>query len=834
MARLLYRLGLSSARHPWIVIAVWILLFAGTTTAYLAGGGSLSPTISISGTAAQNVADDLQQTFPDADRGMGTVVFESDSGERLTAAQQAGISDSLDSASAVDGVHSTIDPFATEQQRQQQQQQLTDGAKQIADQRVALQGQQDSLTTGKEQLEASGLPSTDPAFAQLDQQQATLDDATTQLDASEVQTDSGNRLLVAASGVATVSDDGTIALGTVLFNDSNTDVGPATKQAVMSAVDSAPIDGVTADFSSDLAQTVPNPFGSSEVVGVVGAAIVLVLVLGTLVAAGLPLVGALLGVGIGATGTLAFSAFIDMSSVTLTLGAMIGLAVGIDYALFILNRHRRQLREGTPLRESIGLANGTSGTAVLFAGLTVIVALLALNLTGIGFLALMGTVGAVVVALAVLIALTLLPALMSIVGVRIAPKKERMTSSPGRQTRTSEPAARTLPAGSDRLARGTIATRHPIVTLLLGVVVLLVVAIPAASMRVGLPDGASEPEESTQYQAYTAIEEGFGAGVNGSIIVVAQLPGTDSDAALTELEARVADRIMSVDNVVAAALAGTSDDKRTVIFQVLPEQGPSAASTEQLVRDLRNGSSALESDDGVTLGVTGLTASNIDISQKLLEALPLYLIVVLGLCLILLTLVFRSIAVPIIATAGFLLTILATLGAVVAVFQWGWLGFVFGVHDPAPIISFLPTILIGVVFGLAMDYQLFLVSGMRESYVHKKNAVAAILDGIRSSRTVIIAAAAIMIFVFGGFAFSESTLIRPFGFGLGVGVLIDAFLVRLLLVPAAMTLLGDRAWWIPRWLARVLPNVDVEGAALERERSDAATANGPEHVGQLR
>lgn len=834
MARLLYRLGLSSARHPLIVIAVWILLFAGTTTAYLAGGGSLSPTISISGTAAQNVADDLQQTFPDADRGMGTVVFESDSGERLTTAQQAGISDSLDSASAVDGVNSTIDPFTTEQQRQQQQQQLTDGAKQIADQRVALQGQQDSLTTGREQLEASGLPSTDPAFAQLDQQQTTLDDATTQLDASEVQTDSGNRLLVAASGVATVSDDGTTALGTVLFNDSNTDVAPATKQAVMSAVDSAPIDGVTVDFSSDLAQTVPNPFGSSEIVGVVGAAIVLVLVLGTLVAAGLPLVGALLGVGIGATGTLAFSAVIDMSSVTLTLGAMIGLAVGIDYALFILNRHRRQLREGTPLRESIGLANGTSGTAVLFAGLTVIVALLALNLTGIGFLALMGTVGAVVVAVAVLIALTLLPALMSIVGVRIAPRKERTTSGHGRHTGTSEPAARTLAAGPDRLARGTIATRHPIVTLLLGVVVLLVVAVPAASMRVGLPDGASEPEESTQYQAYTAIEEGFGAGANGAIIVVAQLPGTDDDAALTELEARVADRLMSVDNVVSAALAGTSDDKRTVIFQVLPEQGPSAASTEQLVRDLRNESSALESDDGVTLGVTGLTASNIDISQKLLEALPLYLIVVLGLCLILLTLVFRSIAVPIIATAGFLLTILATLGAVVAVFQWGWLGFVFGVHDPAPIISFLPTILIGVVFGLAMDYQLFLVSGMRESYVHKKNAAAAIRDGIRSSRTVIIAAAAIMIFVFGGFAFSESTLIRPFGFGLGVGVLIDAFLVRLLIVPAAMTLLGDRAWWIPRWLARVLPNVDVEGAALERERSDAATANEPEHVGQLR
>jgi RND superfamily putative drug exporter len=273
---------------------------------------------------------------------------------------------------------------------------------------------------------------------------------------------------------------------------------------------------------------------------------------------------------------------------------------------------------------------------------------------------------------------------------------------------------------------------------------------------------------------------------------------------------------MALDNISAVVPGGVSDDGKTMIFSVVPSEGPSTEETENLVRDIRALESEFAEAYDATLGVTGITATNIDISQKLNDALPIYLGTVLLLSILLMTLVFRSIAVPIIASVGFLLTVFATLGAVVAVHQWGWLGFLFDIHNPGPILSFLPTMLIGILFGLAMDYQLFLVSGMREAYVHGKSAREAIDQGIHLGRAVVVAAAIIMITVFGGFAFSHVTSVRPIGFGLAIGVLIDAFLVRLILVPAVMSLLGDKAWWIPKWLDRVMPDVDVEGAKLER------------------
>jgi RND superfamily putative drug exporter len=259
-----------------------------------------------------------------------------------------------------------------------------------------------------------------------------------------------------------------------------------------------------------------------------------------------------------------------------------------------------------------------------------------------------------------------------------------------------------------------------------------------------------------------------------------------------------------------------SKDGRTFLFQLVPTKGPASVETENLVRDLRALAPSILSKYHGNLGVTGITASNIDVSQKLNNALPLYLGTVILLSLLLLILVFRSIAVPLIASAGFLLTVFATLGAVVAVHQWGWFGSLFEIHNPGPILSFLPTMLIGILFGLAMDYQLFLVSGMREAYAHGKSARDSIVQGLRLGRSVVIAAAIIMITVFGGFAFSHLTAMRPIGFGLASGVLIDAFLVRMILVPAFMTLLGDKAWWLPKWLDRALPDVDVEGAKLER------------------
>jgi RND superfamily putative drug exporter len=334
-------------------------------------------------------------------------------------------------------------------------------------------------------------------------------------------------------------------------------------------------------------------------------------------------------------------------------------------------------------------------------------------------------------------------------------------------------------------------------------------------MRLGLPDGSSEAEYSTQYKAFKLTSAAFGAGANGQVIAVATVEKPGSESELLELQANLAERFMDVPNVDAVIPAAVSDDETRILFQIQPVEGPASESTEELVFALRELDSEFQNKFGASIGVTGLTASNIDVSQKLSDALPLYLGTVILLSMFLLVLVFRSIAVPIIASLGFLLTVVATLGVVVATYQWGWFGDLLGVHDPGPILSFLPTIVIGIIFGLAMDYQLFLVSGMREAYVHGESPKQAILSGIRSGRSVVVAAAIIMIMVFGGFATSHLASVRPMGLALAVGVLIDAFLIRLIFVPALMKLLGKSAWWLPRWLDRILPQMDVEGAKLE-------------------
>ncbi|TIH40456.1 MMPL family transporter [Subtercola vilae] len=822
MAKLLQRLGLASARRAWIVIAVWVVILAGAGTAFLVAGGSLASTFSISGTPAQNVADQLQASLPDADRGTGQVVFTTSDGSAFTTEQQTDIATALTAAGATPGVSSTIDPFQTAADRQAQQTKLTDAAAQLTTASAQLAAGQAQLDQAKAQLQAAGANAPTGAADQLAQQQATLDQNKTTLEAQQAQVSDGQRLGSAAAKLQTVSSDNATAVATVVFSKPTADVTPDEKTAAVNAINATSIPGVVENYSASMS-SVTVGVSAGEIAGIVIAAIVLFIMLGSLVAAGLPLLSSFIGVGVGALGVLAFSGVVSMSSATVTLGLMLGLAVGIDYSLFILNRHRRQLRAGVPLQESIGLANGTSGNAVMFAGITVIIALAALNITGIGFLGLMGTAGAIVVAIAVLVALTFTPALMSLAGLRVLPKKER--AALGTQKHAAAAAPHEAPEHAKKASReGTLATRHPVIILAAGIIALLIVAIPALSMRLALPDGKSQPTDSTEYIAYTDIDKAFGAGTNGAIIVVANLPTTTSDQALTSLEAKVADKLLAVNNVVAAAPAGASADNRTVIFQVIPSDGPSAASTEQVVKDLRDLSGSLDNQLGVTIGVTGLTAINIDISAKLADALPLYLVIVLGLSILIMILVFRSIAVPLIATTGFLLTVLATFGAVTAVYQWGWLGFIFGIHDPAPILSFLPILLIGIIFGLAMDYQLFITSGMREAHVHGMPARKAVNAGLRTARPVVVAAGIIMISVFGGFVFGDLVEARVIGFGLAIGVLVDAFVVRLLLVPAAMHLLGEKAWWLPRWLDRITPDVDVEGAKLER--SEEPTESG--------
>ena len=825
MASLLYRLGSFAARKAWTVIVSWVLVLGLGVGAFLTLGGTLSNSFDIPGTASGAVTDELADKLPDTAGGTGTVVYSTKDGSPFTDEQKQAISDLAVSAEDLDGVARVIDPFDAQKQQEEQAQKLTDGQTQVADGRTQLDAAQTQLDDGRAQLEAgltqltaartqaeqagagsaqlaaldAQIAAVNAQLAQVAAQNAQLDQSRITLDDNADQVQLGSTLLDLADGIGVVSDDGSTAIVNISFVDPRLELSEEVKQGAIDHFESAPIDGVEVDFGTDIAQGVPEIFGVGEAVGLAFAAIVLIVMLGSLIAAALPIVTAIVGVGVGVTASLAFSGIVNMASVTPVLGVMLGLAVGIDYSLFIVNRHRKQLLAGVPVRESIGLATGTSGTAVVFAGTTVIVALLALNVTGVPFLGLMGTVGAVCVAVAVLVAITLAPAILGLVGTRLLSRRARTTI--GEEHAAGKPVKR-------------MSTLRAVVTALVSVVALLIIAIPAMSMRLGLPDGSSEPSDSTSYRAFQTVDEQFGEGANGPLLVTATLDEAVSDDDLLSTQVTIAQAIADQDDVAAVAPIATYDDNTLLAFQVVPEEGPNSASTERLVQDLRSMPPVAE---GITLGVAGQAAINIDISEALAGVLPLYLVVVVGLSLLIMIVVFRSLLVPIIATGGFVLSLFATYGLIVAVFQFGWGAEIIGLHSTGPILSFLPVILVGILFGLAMDYQLFLASGMREAFVHGASARDAVAQGFRAGRSVVIAAALIMVSVFGGFIFSESTIIRSIGFGLAFGVLLDAFVVRMLLMPALMHLLGRSAWWLPRWLDRILPNVDMEGAALERD-----------------
>lgn len=831
MAALLYRLGSFAARKAWTVIVSWVVILGLGVGAFLTLGGTLSNSFDIPGTASGAVTDQLAEKLPDTAGGTGTVVYQTTDGSAFTEQQKQEISDLASSAEDLDGVASVIDPFDAQQQQAVQAQDLADGKDQIDGGRAQLDAGQtqlddgrtqldaglEQLTTARSQAEAGGAPAEQLAaldaqiaalngqLTELDAQQKTIDESRDELDANAEMVDLGSTLLDLTNGIGVVSEDGSTAIVNVSFEDPRLELSEEVKQGTIEHFDSSPIDGVEVNFGTDIAQGVPEIFGVGEAIGLAFAAVVLIVMLGTLIGAALPIVTAVVGVGVGVTASLAFSGVVDMASVTPVLGVMLGLAVGIDYSLFIVNRHRKQLLNGVPVRESIGLATGTSGTAVVFAGTTVIVALLALNVTGVPFLGLMGTVGAVCVAVAVLVAITLAPAILGLVGTRLLSGRARAT--------IGQPHAAGKPVKQ-------MSTLRAIVTVLVSVIALLIVAIPSMSMRLGLPDGASEPSDSTSYRAFHIVDEQFGEGANGPLLVTATLDDAISDDDLLATQVEIAQTLSDQDDVVGVAPIATSDDNTLLAFQVLPAEGPNSASTEKLVQDIR---ALPQLDGGITLGVAGQAATNIDISEALAGVLPLYLVVVVGLSLLIMIVVFRSLLVPIIATGGFVLSLFATYGLIVAVFQWGWGAEIIGLHSTGPILSFLPVILVGILFGLAMDYQLFLASGMREAYVHGASARDAVAQGFRAGRSVVVAAALIMVSVFGGFIFSESTIIRSIGFGLAFGVLLDAFVVRMLLMPALMHLLGRSAWWLPRWLDRILPNVDMEGAALERDHPGVRT-----------
>ncbi|MFC0623837.1 MMPL family transporter [Kribbella deserti] len=594
-----------------------------------------------------------------------------------------------------------------------------------------------------------------------------------------------------------ISPDGSTGLISVQFGKTADELPKATTEAYDEVGAAGRAAGLQVAPGGGIVGSVPE-IGATEAVGVAIAALVLVITFGSLLAAGMTLLTALAGVIAGMAGLFALTAFVDVSSTAPILALMLGLAVGIDYALFISSRHRSQLAEGMDVEESVARATATAGSAVLFAGATVVIALAGLSLVGVPFLTAMGLAAAATVLTAVLVAITLLPAMLGFLGTRILSRKARTAAA------AAVPVAAKEGFGF-RWAR--LVTRFRVPVVIAGVVGLGVLALPTQDLQLALPDGSTAPAGSNQRIAYDLSTAAFGPGSNGPLVVVVKESTPEATKALT---GQVMKTVQGLPDVAAVAPGPASQAGTTQLVTVLPASGPNTEATADLVRAIRD---AVQPGSG-SVAVTGQTAVGVDVSAKLAAALPKYLLVVIGLSFLLLMLAFRSLLVPLKATLGFLLTIGATFGITVAVFQNGWGAELLGVDHPGPMVSFLPIIMMGILFGLAMDYEVFIVSRVREEFVHGLHAREATIAGVGHGARVVTAAALIMAAVFAGFIFVHDPVIKTIGFGLTIGVLIDAFVVRMTLVPAVLTLIGDRAWSFPRWLDRITPKVDIEGETL--------------------
>lgn len=619
-----------------------------------------------------------------------------------------------------------------------------------------------------------------------------------------------------------VSDKGTTAYASVKYKVTSMELTDADREALKDAAQHGRDAGLTVEIGGDALQAMPEE-GAGQVIGIGISAVVLMVTFGSLVAAGLPLLTALIGVGIGVSSITALANVLDLGSSTSTLATMIGLAVGIDYALFIVSRFRHELTEGREPEDAAGRAVGTAGSAVVFAGLTVLIALAGLAVVNIPMLTKMGFAAAGTVAIAVLIALTLIPALLGFAKHRVLGRKVRKGLAGTKDEASGDSGKK--PNMGTRWARFVV--RRPVWVLVVGVFGLGAIAIPAASLELGLPDDGSQPVSTTQRKAYDLLSDGFGPGFNGPLMIAVDAAHSDNPKAALDKISKTISGMGDVEKVTEPAFNKAGD---TAMLTVVPKSKPSGLETEDLVHTIRGQAAGLKSETGAVTLVTGTTAMNIDVSQKLNDALLPYLALVVGLAFLLLMVVFRSVLVPLKAALGFLLSVVAALGAVVAVFQWGWLASLLGVEQTGPIMSMMPIFMIGVVFGLAMDYEVFLVTRMREAYVHGEKPGQAIVTGFTHGARVVAAAAVIMISVFAGFIGSSESMIKMMGFGLAIAVAFDAFVVRMAVVPAVLALLGKAAWWLPRWLDRALPNVDVEGEQLQKNLAAQAAGSAPERA----
>ena len=752
MATLFYRLGKTAYRRWPLFIAGWIVAMLAVGTFAATMSKPMTDSFSIPGIPSEKAADMQAELFP------GSVdAFDQATVNVVVAAPEGHTLEEPTYAKAVDSLVADLR-----------------GLPQVAD----------------------GAPIANPVDAADSQRQQMLESA--RQSGTPPSTAKAN-----AAALSPLSSDGRVGIISFEYDvETVADVEPSTHEALLDVMDHARDGGLTVEANGSGTDVETEAQGSSELIGIAVALAVLLLTFGSLVAAGLPIVTAMFGVGLGITGVTAMTAFTDVGSSTPVLASMIGLAVGIDYALFILARYRTELHNTDDREEAIGVAVGTAGSAVVFAGLTVIIALAALAVVRIPFLTAIGLAAAGTVLIAVLVALTLLPAILGML------KSKAFGGRVRRYAPRRETDGHVINNGV-RWAR--LVGRRPVAIALLAVVALGALAVPLKDLHLAFPSDSTASTDTTQRKASDLMAEAFGPGREGPLVVVVDatdVAEADRSAAIGEVTAWAADQ----NDVVNAQVVALNEEGTGAQILVTPSSAPDDPATEDLLADLRGGQAGIEAETGTTTGVTGLTAITTDVSDRLTDALPIYLTVVIGLAFILLMIVFRSILVPLTATLGFLLSVLATLGATVAVFQEG----AFGIMEGQPIVSHMPIILIGVVFGLAMDYQVFLVTRIREAHVHGYPMREAVVDGFRNSARVVTAAATIMTAVFAAFMLQDDPIVKSMGFALAVAVVFDAFVVRMALIPALLYLMGEKAWWLPRWLDRLLPNVDVEGEKLER------------------
>ncbi|MCL6459527.1 MAG: MMPL family transporter, partial [Gorillibacterium sp.] len=746
MSTFLYKLGKSAYTRPWYFIISWIVILGAVLAILGVNGIHVSSDMKIEGTESQKVLDQLSAELPEASGGQASIVFTAPKGERLdTPERLSSISNAVNDVYKLDYV---INPA-----------------------KLAAEAQANASTSGNTQGNETAQGSETP--------QATTGEIPPY-----------GPLMVNGIPIPgmMLASDGSVALFQFQFTVQQMSLPESVPGSVIDAIMAVEQTGITA-LPSDSLSNKPT-IGSTEAIGIVVAAVVLFMTLGSVVAAGLPLLTALMGVGISVGGAYAFSKFIHMTDLTPVLALMVGLAVGIDYSLFIVNRQRRLiLDQGLSAREAASRAIGTAGSAVFFAGLTVIIALCGMLVIGIGFLSAMALIAALAVLINVLVALTLLPALLGLLDERIC--------SPKARTKGSSQTSKISHGFAHRWVTGVSKLRWLIIV---GVIVILgAAALPIANMDLGIPSGATANLDTASRQSYDAISKGFGEGFNGPLLLVAQ-PKDASVKMTPETLMQMVQELGQHENVALVSPMGINKTGDMAIISLIPRTGPTDAETKNLVHELRDSNLSMAQTYDVAIGVTGFTAINIDMSSKLAEVFPLYIGIIVILSLIILLLVFRSIIVPLKATIGFLLSVLATFGITTAVYQWGWLHSLFGFDTGGPLLSFMPILVTGILYGLAMDYQVFLVSSMRESYVHGHHGKESVVHGYDQASRVVVAAAVIMVSVFAGFIFAHDVMIKQIGFALATGILIDAFIIRMAFVPAVMAIFGDKAWWLPKWL----------------------------------